>query len=149
VNSVHYGTDQVFYDLLEKAQSGNAAIGMMRGSLLPYASALNAGSRIEQGRQFVPKRAILGYVYQWGGGTSSRGPWDNVTKRYLGLQFHIKGKLHYGWARLNVKISGVNVTAKLTGYAYETIPNKPIIAGKTHGKDSGTLGRLALGASRR
>jgi hypothetical protein len=25
---------------------------------------------------------------------------------------------------------------------YETIPNKPIMAGKTHGKDEATLGRL-------
>lgn len=50
----------------------------------------------------------------------------------------------------------------LTGYAYETIPNKPIIAGKTKGRDdavaeessapplpnpeSATLGALAAGA---
>jgi hypothetical protein len=27
------------------------------------------------------------------------------------------------------------VSATLTGYAYETIPNKPIIAGKTRGTD--------------
>jgi hypothetical protein len=31
-------------------------------------------------------------------------------------------------------------TATLTGYAYETIPNKSIIAGKTHGKNAATLG---------
>ena len=40
----------------------------------------------------------------------------------------------------------------LTGYAYETIPNKPIIAGKTHGKgvvtiEPGSLGALAAGAN--
>jgi hypothetical protein len=34
-----------------------------------------------------------------------------------------------------------------TGYAYETIPNKPIITGRTHGRDDATLGRLARGAS--
>jgi len=44
------------------------------------------------------------------------------------------------------------ITATLTGYAYETIPNKPIIAGKTHGKDvitlqDASLGHLAAGAS--
>jgi hypothetical protein len=42
----------------------------------------------------------------------------------------------------------------LTGYAYETIPNKPIIAGKTKGPDvftvqPGSLGHLARGASSR
>jgi hypothetical protein len=38
----------------------------------------------------------------------------------------------------------------LTGYAYETIPGKPIIAGETKGPDvitmqPGSPGRLALG----
>ena len=71
------------------------------------------------------------------------GPWANdgngVKNRYLGLKFAIKGKTHYGWARLNVSMTGplqVNITATLTGYAYETIPNKPIITGKTHGRMS-------------
>ena len=50
---------------------------------------------------------------------------------YLGLKFQIKGKTHYGWARLNVEVSKTTITATLTGYAYETIPNKPILAGKT------------------
>ena len=35
----------------------------------------------------------------------------------------------------------------MTGYAYEIIPNKPIITGKTHGEDDSSLGRLARGAS--
>jgi len=39
------------------------------------------------------------------------------------------------------------ITGLVTGYAYETIANKPIIAGQTHGKDEATLGRLAQGAS--
>jgi hypothetical protein len=71
--------------------------------------------------------------------------------RYLGLGFQITGKTHYGWARLNVKVSKTAISATLTGYAYETIPNKPIIAGKTHGKDvialePASLGALAAGA---
>jgi hypothetical protein len=79
------------------------------------------------------------------------GPWENggkgVKNRYLGLRFQIKGKTHYGWARLNFPSPQL---ARLTGYAYETIPNKPIIAGKTKGADDSveqpaTLGRLALG----
>ena len=86
--------------------------------------------------------------------SSSRfeGPWANggegVKNRYLGLRLIIKGKIHYGWARLNVKVTlAPSITATLTGYAYETIPNKPIVAGKEHGEDEATLGRLAQGAS--
>jgi hypothetical protein len=80
------------------------------------------------------------------------GNWKNITKGYLGLKFLISGKAHYGWARLNVTV-GHRVYATLTGYAYETIPNKSIIAGKTHGKDVVTvtepasLGALVAGAN--
>jgi hypothetical protein len=102
-------------------------------------------------------------------------PWANngkgVKNRYLGLKFVINGKVHYGWARLNVTFgtgsspANVPVFATLTGYAYETIPGKAIIAGNiiagaTKGADDveptaslntptpepNTLGMLALGA---
>jgi hypothetical protein len=44
------------------------------------------------------------------------------------------------------------ITGTLTGYAYETVANKPIIAGKTKGPDvitarPASLGHLAHGAS--
>jgi hypothetical protein len=92
--------------------------------------------------------------------TSKRGDWVNVTDRYLGLKFTIDGQTHYGWARFSVKLSGVRLTAVLSGYAYETIADQPILAGATQGtaddisagasleRESsgvGTLGNLALG----
>jgi hypothetical protein len=51
-----------------------------------------------------------------------------------------------------VVTSGGTIQATLTGYAYETIPNKRIIAGQTKGNDGMTLrpaslGSLAAGAS--
>jgi hypothetical protein len=90
------------------------------------------------------------------------GYWKHATNRYLGLRFLIDGKIHYGWARLNVSCSNLRVRATLTGYAYETIPNKSIITGKTKGTNAAeaaasfntqlpepaTLGMLALGAPR-
>jgi hypothetical protein len=78
------------------------------------------------------------------------GNWLDVSKRYLGLRFTIRGETHYGWARLNVSY-GVQqgIVATLTGYAYETVPNKPIIAGKSDDTEvvvqPATLGGLALG----
>jgi hypothetical protein len=69
---------------------------------------------------------------------SGWGRWVNVTNKYLGLKFQIHGKTHYGWARLSVQIDNRDyyiVVATLTGYAYETVPNKPIVAGKTKGPD--------------
>ena len=74
------------------------------------------------------------------------GSWINVNHRYLGTRFYIKGKVHYGWARLNVQVQlPLTITATLTGYAYETVPNKPIIAGKIKGPDVVTLGPASLG----
>jgi hypothetical protein len=58
----------------------------------------------------------------------------------------LRGKVHYGWARL----TNAYPETTLTGYAYETIPNKQIITGKANGPDvitlePGSLGQLALG----
>lgn len=68
------------------------------------------------------------------------GHWANsgkgVRSRYLGLKFMIKGEMHYGWARFNVSFPHQTVCAVLTGYAYETIAHKAIVAGKTKGPDN-------------
>jgi len=129
-----------------------------------YASALSAGSWVGPKGQFLP-----GPGYMAGSGCacgmarpaqSNRGPWVNVTDRYLGLKFVIEGKTHFGWARLNVSCNNDLVTASLTGYAYETVTNKPILTGKEHGADepdspaplavsSATLWQLAEGAKSR
>ena len=87
--------------------------------------------------------------------SNTAGFWPNVTGRYLGLKFTIHGKVHYGWARLNVKVSRdpAKMTATLTGFAYETISNKSIIAGKTKGAEvikaaePASLGWLARGSA--
>jgi hypothetical protein len=113
------------------------------------AAALHPGARIGPAKQFdIWFMKMAEVYYSTYGKRSVNGQWVNVANRYLGLKFLIKGKIHYGWARLSVKVQGHAITATLTGYAYETIPNKPIIAGKTKvGDDRArtTLGRLALG----
>ena len=73
---------------------------------------------------------------------------------YLGLKFTLNGKVHYGWARVSLTIKNNRFnTATLTGYAFETIPNKSIIIGKTQGPDvivrPATLGDLAAGTNAR
>jgi hypothetical protein len=66
--------------------------------------------------------------------SSFGGPWANATNRYLGFQFRIDGQVHYGWARMTVTNNLRNVV--LTGYAYETVPNKPILEGHTSGAEA-------------
>ncbi len=116
------------------------------------------GIRIGPGGHYA-SHISMALVYSVRGRSGFQGPWANggkgVKDRYLGLKFVIKGKTHYGWARLNVKVGysfEVYIKATLTGYAYETVPNKAIITGKTKGQDvitlsRGTLGHLARGAS--
>jgi hypothetical protein len=83
----------------------------------------------------------------WSDGANRAGRWANVRGRYLGLKFRIKGKIHYGWARLNVTVGNSRISATLTGYAYETIPNKPITAGSTKGPDQWDAEGIDTGAS--
>jgi hypothetical protein len=104
-----------------------------------YASALAAGVRIGPKSPLSQGNKVMVFGGYDAGTTSIGscfGPWKNARHRYVGLKFTIKGKIHYGWARLNETCAknGEN-TAVLTGYAYETIPNKSIIAGKTAGAD--------------
>jgi hypothetical protein len=121
-------------------QEGNQISGTGTLRKLPNASALPTGARIGSRRKFSPGKHLMATT-NYGCSTtcngSSNGQWKEASRRYLGLKFIIKGQIHYGWARLTVDADwgheGIHAT--LTGYAYETVPNKPIIAGKTKGLD--------------
>jgi hypothetical protein len=135
-----------------------------------FASALYAGVQIGAKGQFLPGSGLMAQTTFNGGArrppgqASCTAPWANVSNRYLGLKFVISGQVHFGWARLNVSCSNQHVTAVLTGYAYETVSDRPIVTGKEkaaedldsasqRGISPGTLalqpaslGQLALGA---
>lgn len=119
-------------------QRGNQILGAGTYRKHLTASALPAGARIGPKRKFSPDKHLMAAT-NYGCSTTcsggSGGPWKEARHRYLGLKFVIKGKVHYGWARLTVDADwGHGIQARLTGYAYETIPNRPIIAGKTKGQ---------------
>ena len=108
------------------------------------AAALKRGARIPNAGKFgrAARMALQcsGACNASHTGIRTSGPWVDVTNRYLGLKFKIDGKFHYGWARLNVKVLiGREIIATLTGYAYETIPNKAIIAGQTKVPEDNTI----------
>lgn len=131
-----------------------------------FASALRRDFKVgpnkvlfQQGQGELPDagpNALMGWwgVSQYSGSTTG-GQWLFTKDRYLGLQFVIQGQVHYGWARVTVSLAPERkggIYAVLTGYAYETEANKPIITGKTKGDDvvtlePSTLGYLARGAS--
>jgi hypothetical protein len=106
-----------------------------------FASALYPGIRIGPKGQFLPGSGLMASSYFNGGRNRPPGyesctaPWAGVTNRYLGFRFVISSQVHFGWARLNVSCGLRHVTAVLTGYAYETVPNRPIVTGKEKGSD--------------
>jgi hypothetical protein len=129
--------------------------GYSAAQVLPW------GKRIGPMGSFNAQNVFLeGANYHFGSCVSYGGDWVNKKGFYLGVQFSTGSEIHYGWVRLSIsapcKTGGNDL---LTGYAYETIPNKPIIAGKTSGpvthvqynelsparSQRPTLGMLALG----
>jgi hypothetical protein len=147
----------------------------------PYNGAFCLGSGASIGPRKPFSGSLMANVSLSVGGASGRwlypghihsitGSGEGNIQGYLGLKFAIHGQTHYGWARLNVFANwGTPVfTASLLGYAYETIPDKPIILSKQQGPcqkspnrkhdkhanpaslgtvEPASLGRLAQGAS--
>ena len=69
-----------------------------------FASALRAGQTIGPKQRFISPRQN---DWMWRA-SIGWGQWDDVNNRYVGLRFTIKGKTHYGWARLNVHLNSQN-----------------------------------------
>jgi len=121
-----------------------------------FRSALMRGAKVGHGGIFNRKSPRMGWVtHRNTSGSLFSGYWVNggkgVKNRYLRLKFAIKGNIHYGWARLSVAVKHGRpyITATLTGFAYETVANKPIVTGqkKGPGVERLTLGHLARGAA--
>lgn len=61
---------------------------------------------------------------------SARCPWLDRRGGFLGLKFVVNGETHYGWARISLTGS-----VSIRGYAYETVPNQPILTGASTGPE--------------
>jgi hypothetical protein len=149
-----YGSRYVNSFAVSSARPGNSVAGGYGEYIHTnnFASALKAGVQVGTELLFVSKGIFSRIEMAQASSLGCGGSWANVTNRYLGLKFRVrKGPTQYGWARLNVSCKKNEISGILTGYAYETIPNKPIVTGKTKGPDmitiGGSLGRLARGAS--
>jgi hypothetical protein len=120
-----------------KKQGAN---GVLNLTGFDFPSDLPTGAVVGPKRHFqTAQQQVMAWWHEYGNTQSSQGNWRNVKNRYLGLKFLIKGKVHYGWARLSVSFRFGDIQGTLTGYAYETIANKPIIAGKTEGPEEGSV----------
>ena len=59
------------------------------------------------------------------------GLWDNLSDYYLGLKLLQSGQTYYGWVRLRVDVTSSYASFIIRDYAYNSIPNQPILAGET------------------
>lgn len=127
----------------------------------PCAADLGRGVRIDRLRPFAAGKILMTGEEGTSEGHQLCGSWTQATnKHYLGVKFLDKeSKVHYGWVRVINSFTHATITA----YAYETIPNKPILAGAITEDDEtsllgpsvaippplqpATLGHLALGAA--
>jgi hypothetical protein len=120
----------------ELPASGNSVVDQqtLQG---PEPAPLASGTQIGQGQPFRGGEGVMASMtsrppcgVDWG------GTWLDVNNRYLGLSFNINGQTHYGWAVLSVDLhssrsGNAYSILTLTGYAYETIAGKSIIARQT------------------
>jgi hypothetical protein len=161
----HRSVSTFFFRLtVSPAQPGNAIWGIESHEHASCAAPLHRGTQVGPKRPFQANREVL---FDWSGGPQGGTAYcawgGNIATHYLGLKFNIKGQTHFGWARVKVA-SMFPYVISLTGYAYETVPNKPIITGRTNGpqgignrrqpspaalfapaRPQATLGMLALG----
>jgi hypothetical protein len=111
----------------------------------PFAYAAPGGAKIGPPRNFWGFGVMTSRCNY---GCQGYGSWAKAFDRYLGLRFLIDGQAHYGWARLTVREhskgpgSPVYFTAFLSGYAYETVPEKPIKAGQIKGSTTDSEARM-------
>ncbi len=122
------------------AQAANAVWGVLSAKGFDCAAALPSGVKVGSGAAFQQQ-----YLPMWqASGSYTRGgtahcPWRALHRgAFLGLKFVVNRQTHYGWAHVTVGQRTV-----LNGYAYETVPNQPILTGKTSGPASVTQSSLA------
>jgi hypothetical protein len=123
----------------------NGIVGSDLGQPLGLATALKRGAPIGGNAKFynLSQGGHFGQVLEYFVGASCRGSgnFQNVTNRYLGVRFIIDNQVHYGWIGFRtVTLGGSNgrddLAAKLAGWAYETEPNKSIVAGAMGEQDA-------------
>ncbi len=130
-------------NLYIKPASGNNSI-MTSGSNFPLA--LDSSTAIAKDSLWATTSQVLldGATYATGHCITTlptiHGYWLNVSDKYIGFKFIKANNTYYGWARLSSSYSRaplpyhnliVDGQLILKDYAYNSIPDQPILAGQT------------------
>lgn len=130
IRSVSQGT---VCGMLGSALTGSTKITPTTGdgvvvSELDFATVLASGVPVSGSSLFYNARAVVTQFF------FCRGHSEHIAG-YLGLEFLINGKTHYGWAQVSIDAyynwRGYGMHTTLIGFAYETIPGRAIKTGQT------------------
>ncbi len=130
--SIGYTSRFKFLLRLAPDQAGNQVV---QGQQAGTAAAVAAGRKIGPQQNFGANGYLVHQVYNISSKSKdlSSGSWRTVEFAYVGLKIMIDGQVHYGWARIKFPYPYGYDYPSIYGYAYESIPNQPIIAGQTSG----------------
>ncbi|HVI10086.1 MAG TPA: hypothetical protein VND65_17490, partial [Candidatus Binatia bacterium] len=152
-SSIGYTTRARFLFKAAGAQAGNSAVKGHQGET---AAAIAKGQTIGPQDQFASGAYLSFNKFRISTGQGQQfGSWQSVEYAFVGLKFMLNGQVHYGWARIKFPTPYAISFPSIYGYAYESQPNTPIVAGQTSGTYSeanadspspATLGMLAGGA---
>jgi hypothetical protein len=149
INREHQSFSSAYVDgvLAVHGNAAGVAIVAQEGYFRAYALPLGFPIGPDSPKPFVDAetRILLmanAFCYPLAGASAPKAPqdcnsdgfWKKATQRFLGLRFELNGETHYGWARFSTTFRYQPlplIKAHLTGYAYETEPNKTILAGDT------------------
>lgn len=148
VSHISYpGSFGIVYVVPEGFPGSNAAIATSP-SQFAFAQALNSGAGVSSKAIFG---GFLNDLIKCGRNQTSQhfhwrsGPWLNVKDKFVGFKFISQGAIHFGWARFTMRQRAYCKTdAVLTGYAYETLANQPIITGQTSDSAESTSADVRL-----
>ena len=122
-------------------------MGKVLASTKGWASRLTKGAVIGPGGAFEGSALleVLGNFGKCGCYPVSSGNWIEKSG-YMGFEFLSNGQTHFGW--LYAKILPFLGTFQVTEFAYDTVANQSIFAGRTTATtpEPGTLALLALGS---
>ena len=104
-------------------------------SHLNFAALLASGTSVDASSTFYNAQTKVAQLVACG--SSSK-----YVDGYLGLEFQVAGRTHYGWAQVDIVVySGFRhgMRTTLIGFAYETIPGRAIRTGQIPGNLSETV----------
>lgn len=121
------------------SNSGLIALGYQAGNEIwtveskgsECAAVLPKGAKIGgAGQAFQQEVPLFDAAASYTRGRTEHCKWGAQHRgAFLGLKFVVNGQTHYGWAHITVN----GRASVLNGYAYETVPNKAILAGTADG----------------